>query len=77
MELAGQTANPGTELNTWPYLDTTAPVGAGIVELLVDAGLLVDTGVEMAVVDTVLGLVVDAPPPEPAVHDATDPPGAV
>lgn len=70
----------GAELNTWPYLDTTAPVGAGIVELLVDAGLLVDTGVEAGVVDTVLGLVVDGagtPPPEPAVHDATDPPGAV
>lgn len=43
-------------------------------------GLLVDTGVEVGVVDTVLDFVVDgagAPPPEPAVHDATGPPGAV
>lgn len=44
------------------------------------AGLLVDTGVEVGVADTVLVLVVGGtgtPPPEPVPHDATGPPGAV
>lgn len=44
------------------------------------AGLLVDAGAEVGVADTVLVLVVGGtgtPPPEPVVHDATGPPGAV